>query len=153
VKPSSPPARPQAHHRRGRLLLRAWAVYARAAPRFPALGQARLAQLARAAAVPFTASLTPWLHLSGPPSSFPRRRRISFHCSPESNPSPNSFPSLFSASPGYKNEVPHPSAPSYLEVKHRRRLEEAPLEPPSEPSAIPRTAPSSGQLCLHLLPW
>jgi hypothetical protein len=47
VKPSSPPARPQAHHRRGRLLLRAWAVSARAAPRFPHLGPS-LASPARA---------------------------------------------------------------------------------------------------------
>jgi hypothetical protein len=95
VKPSSPPARPQAHH------LRVWAVSARAAPRFPVLGRAQLAQLVRAAAVPFTASLTPWLHLSGPPSSFPRRRPISFHRFIESNSSPNPFPSLSSASPDY----------------------------------------------------
>jgi hypothetical protein len=39
------------------LLPRAWAVFVRPlpAPRFPALGRAQLAQLARAAAVPFTA--------------------------------------------------------------------------------------------------
>jgi hypothetical protein len=72
--------------------------------------------------------------------------------SPTESSLPNLLLSLFSASPGYKNEVPHPSAPSYLEAKNRRRPEEAPLELQSEPSAIPSTAPSSGQLRLHLLP-
>jgi hypothetical protein len=60
---------------------------------------------------------------------------------------------LFRASQGYKNWMPHPSAPSYLEATDRRRPEEATLEPQLEPSAIPSSTPSSGRLRLRLLPW
>jgi hypothetical protein len=47
----------------------------------------------------------------------------------ESNPPPYLSPSLFRASPGYINRVPHPSAPSCTKAEDRHRPEEATLEP------------------------
>jgi hypothetical protein len=45
---------------------------------------------------------------------------------------------------GYKTELVHPSAPSYLDAKHRNRSEESPLGSPMWPSAIPSRAPPFG---------
>jgi hypothetical protein len=150
VKPSSPPAQPQP------TIASAACFSARGRSPLPRLGPS-LASPARAraaAAVSFSWRVTDTVD---PPVRavffFSMTRADFFPCFTD-RISPSKFvPFLFSASPGYKNEVPHLSAPSYLEATNRSRPEEALLELQSEPSAIPSTAPSSGQLCLHLLPW
>jgi hypothetical protein len=156
VKLSSPPAQPQPTIASAACFSACGPSPRVAASPLPRLGPS-LASPARtraAAAVSFSwcvaDTVTPPVRAT---FFLPTSASDSFPSLHRSNPPPYLFPSFFSAFPGYKNEVPHPSAPSYLKATNRSHPEEAPLEPQSEPSAIPSTAPSSGQLRLHLLPW
>jgi hypothetical protein len=131
VKPNNLPAQPTAHPSLAvRLLPRVCP-----SPAFPPI--TRLGQAQQAPMAQFGRALPP-VSLRVADNMVPRvgRHLLLLHAASDFFPrftdqilSSQSFLSLFRASTGYKNGMPHPSAPSYPKAKDRRRPEEATLEP------------------------
>jgi hypothetical protein len=97
-------------------------------------------------------TLTTRARMLGLPSCSPSRPDF-FPLLHRSNPSPQSSPSLFRASAGYKNGMPHPLRSIFHRIEGPHRPEEAALKPSPLPSTSPSHTPPSVPHQRCLLPW